>query len=233
MNSRPILDGRFIVDCRETLHLPKSALADAMGVSDRVLRTIEAGEPVPYLPLLEVVRLADALGVPVARLFPGGRPATYRADDNQQGMSLVRALVLARGGPLHKQAIIDGLRLTPADLDVEHVLEGPRSVLHLIGLTLRVTHDKVQLIPGQLDDPAAEAVLNAGALRSLSALQIEIVLHSLHRVKTQKALLHSARTGPATQGLVKAGILTPPEKETSYFEVNDEVRYGLMLDGNS
>ncbi len=229
MNSRPILDGRFIVDCRETLHLPKSALADAMGVSDRVLRTIEAGEPVPYLPLLEVVRLADALGVPVARLFPGGKPANCRADDSQQGMSLVRALVLARGGPLHKQAIIDGLRLTPADL--EHVLEGARSVLHLIGLTLRVTHNKVQLIPGQLDDPAAEAVLNAGALRSLSPLQVEIVLHSLHRVKTQKALLHSARTGPATQGLVKAGILIPPEKETSYFEVNDEVRYGLMLDG--
>ena len=55
----------------------------------------------------------------------------------------------------------------------------------------------------------------------------------LHRLKTTKHLLHSARTGPPTQGPVKAGVLIPPDKETGYYEVNDAVRYSLMLDADN
>ena len=162
MSPHPALNGKYISDCREALRLPKSALADAVGVSDRVLRTIEAGEAVPYLPLIEVARLAEALGVPMARLFTSD---PLRAPASTAAMALVRALVLARG-PLLSQAVIDGLRLTPADLD--GLLDEARSLLEPAGLSLRITYRHVHLIPQELADPIAQGILNVIQRRGAS-----------------------------------------------------------------
>ncbi len=83
--------GSRISRARDARDIPVRRLADAVGISVRHMQRIQAGEKGPSLDMLK--RIADALGVPVDALLPGGEQAcadsTPEADSDFGGASEV------------------------------------------------------------------------------------------------------------------------------------------------
>ncbi|WP_163772140.1 hypothetical protein [Nocardioides zeae] len=186
-----------------------------MGVTQTVLRGIEAGTSHAGLTLGEIQRLAALLSLPHGQLLtaptvtepaagPAGPPTA--AEHRERAVKLVSALLIEINRTIPEQTLVELAEVSLSELDA--VLGELESRLSAAGLCVRIVHGGafIRSVDGSLDRDSALVTWRWHLGRDSLNMGQEKLLQKLARGAGLKNLGNDERVRGAA--LVNAGILT-------------------------